>query len=452
MISRFRTPWATVILFASLASFTACKKDKDVNLSVDNQKLDMGTSGGKSRLSISSNGNWNLNGLPDWITASATSGTGDASVELTVDTNATVAARTASLKLELTGHEGVTVTVDQKGLIGWSKELPLFDARKVISRGNEFILAGEKDNKLHFMRVSKSDGKVLSETSFTTSYFSRGWLAGIDTLANGGYVVAANIDDPADASNGNAYLVTFTPNFTAVKQTVIDYGSRMSDRADLIATIEDGIVLTVSSMDNSSYTNRLIKFDFELNRAGTEGYAVNAVNDIKVDQDGAILIAGYANSRSSVYRYDKDLNITGGYNPRVNGRAHAILPVEEGYLLVGTESESGSDQTYCMLLNRDLAPVEGKRFNLVKSGFVSASSIIALKDGGYAISGSRSLNGSSSGFSTRLHPDFTLMNNKEAVIQKSVLLSVSAASVTADGGYLLLGGSTSGITLVQVNP
>ena len=55
---------------------------------------------------------WNLTGLPAWITASAVSGTGNATVTLTTQANNTTAARTASLVVA-TGGKTVKITVNQ---------------------------------------------------------------------------------------------------------------------------------------------------------------------------------------------------------------------------------------------------------------------------------------------------------------------------------------------------
>ncbi|MGN6420003.1 MAG: BACON domain-containing protein [Pseudobacter sp.] len=432
--------------------FIACKKDKDINLAVGQPTVELATAGGKSQLSISSNGEWSLSGLPEWISASVTSGSGDASIELRVDTNATIALRTASLQVQAAGHQGVTVTVNQKGLVEWTKTVPTFGAREFVARNNELVLAGEKNNKLHFMKISKTDGSVISEHSVTTSLIAEGWIAGIDTLAGGGYVIAVNGRDPNNSSNLNTYIATLSAGFVIINQKVIDYGTGFRDYADVIATTRDGFVVSVSSSDNSSFRNKLKKYDFDLRQVGADSYVFNFINDIEVAADGSVIVAGYESGESVVYKYTNALNWVGSYSSEKDGDAQSVLATADGYLVSGVERVGSKNQSYCMLLNTDMQPVGGKKLFIEKEGLIHSASLIALQNGGYALSGSYQLNSQQSGYTVRLKSDLSIMSKKEAVFNSTMLHGVSGTVATADGGYVMVGGAEDGIKVMQVNP
>lgn len=444
--------WTAVLLLTISGIFTACKKDKEINLAVGQSTVDLATDGGKSQISITSNGDWSLSGLPEWISASATSGSGNASIELNIDTNATIALRTASLQVQAAGHQGVTVTVNQKGLVEWTKTIPSFGAREFVARNNELILAGEKNNKLHFMKISRTDGSVISETSVTTSLIAEGWIAAIDTLSGGNYVIAVNGRDPNNSSNLNTLVATLSADFIITKQKVIDNGTNIGDYAHELAKTNTGFVVSVSSSDNSSYRHRLKRYDLDLNQVGADGYVFNFVNDIKVTADGSVIAAGYESSRTTVYKFDNELKFKSGYSADTDGVANSLIITTEGLLVSGFEKISNKDKTYCMLLNMDMEPVDGKKSILENNGYTAPASLITLKDGGYALSGSYHLNGKQSGYTTRLNPDLTLTRNKEAIFNSTLLEGVVGVVATADGGYVMVGGAEDGIKVMQINP
>ena len=108
----------SVLLVALLcATFISCSSSNDDEVSTDLNELNFaGTSGDVVVLSIHSNTNWTISGVPSWLKASSTNGTGNASVTFTTTSaNNSSAERTADIFVQA-GEASKSVLVRQEGL------------------------------------------------------------------------------------------------------------------------------------------------------------------------------------------------------------------------------------------------------------------------------------------------------------------------------------------------
>lgn len=88
-------------------------------ISVSPTSLSFLSAGGSKDIKISCNGDWSISGQPSWCTPSATTGTGDATIQLTVSAN-NDAKRTGSLTITCSGMTK-TVSITQIGS-GWQNQ------------------------------------------------------------------------------------------------------------------------------------------------------------------------------------------------------------------------------------------------------------------------------------------------------------------------------------------
>ncbi len=89
------------------------------HISVSPTSLSFLSAGGSKDIKISCNGDWSISGQPSWCTPSATTGTGDATIQLTVSAN-NDAKRTGSLTITCSGMTK-TVSITQIGS-GWQNQ------------------------------------------------------------------------------------------------------------------------------------------------------------------------------------------------------------------------------------------------------------------------------------------------------------------------------------------
>ena len=71
-------------MFVAVLAFAAYGCRKPVEVSFVNNAFEIGAQGGVLEANLESNGEWNINSVPEWITVSPTSGTGNAALTLTV--------------------------------------------------------------------------------------------------------------------------------------------------------------------------------------------------------------------------------------------------------------------------------------------------------------------------------------------------------------------------------
>lgn len=105
---------AAAILVAGAVLFS-CTKTKVVELSVSPLAVNFEVTGGEQSVSISCNDAWTVAKTADWVTLSATSGEGNATLKITVAENKTVNPRYADVTITA-GELKRTVTVGQLGL------------------------------------------------------------------------------------------------------------------------------------------------------------------------------------------------------------------------------------------------------------------------------------------------------------------------------------------------
>lgn len=104
-------------MFVAVLAFVASGCRKPVEVSFVNNTFEIGAQGGVLEANLESNGEWNINSVPDWITVSPISGTGNAVVKLTVLPNGTEESRICEIKATTKDNTAV-LTVTQAFEVG----------------------------------------------------------------------------------------------------------------------------------------------------------------------------------------------------------------------------------------------------------------------------------------------------------------------------------------------
>lgn len=100
-----------MIMFAAILLLAvACRK---TNVSVNPSMVEFSAEGGTIDVAVTSNGDWTLSECPEWVTASAMTGSGDATLSLTTSQNTTGADRSGRISL-VTEHNSAVIEIAQK--------------------------------------------------------------------------------------------------------------------------------------------------------------------------------------------------------------------------------------------------------------------------------------------------------------------------------------------------
>lgn len=104
------------LLSICILLLSAChKKDAPPSLTADKSAINLGAAAGKEYLQITSNVEWSLSGLPTGVTATPSTGKGDARIELAYPANTAIEAVTATLAISATGVPTVNIAYKQMG-------------------------------------------------------------------------------------------------------------------------------------------------------------------------------------------------------------------------------------------------------------------------------------------------------------------------------------------------
>ena len=96
------------LLFVMIVlTLVGCNKDVNVKLSKINQEFE--AVGGTAEINLESNGAWQVNGCPDWLSISPMSGEGNATLSVTCAANTNSQERTAEIKVSTKNNEAALV-------------------------------------------------------------------------------------------------------------------------------------------------------------------------------------------------------------------------------------------------------------------------------------------------------------------------------------------------------
>ncbi|MFV0269665.1 MAG: BACON domain-containing protein [Draconibacterium sp.] len=94
-----KTQLSILLPFCIIFSFSSCKKEAEPIAYVDleRESLTIAIEGGEETVGLKSNGQWTIEGIPDWLTVNPKSGNGTAEITVTADENRDPEARAVSL-------------------------------------------------------------------------------------------------------------------------------------------------------------------------------------------------------------------------------------------------------------------------------------------------------------------------------------------------------------------
>lgn len=196
----------TAIIQASAGDKTArCEVTvKAYQISVSPASLSFLSAGGSKDLKISCDGSWSISGQPSWCIPSTTTGTGDATIQLTVSAN-NDAKRTGSLTITCSGTTK-TVAITQLGG-GWQNQAFVHKSLYMVFSSPWCGLTSALDEKVH-----QADGQV-GDKYVRVDVNGRGRWDAMD---------ASPIDFPDARKLENLY-------YTATPSGILDYRIRITD-------------------------------------------------------------------------------------------------------------------------------------------------------------------------------------------------------------------------------
>ncbi|MDF2191630.1 BACON domain-containing protein [Paraflavitalea sp. CAU 1676] len=449
--------WKLGLLLTAVGAFTACKKNNDepsskYNLSVNLLSLETITSGGEQELVITSNTDWKLSGLPEWLTTPTTEGNGNATIKLTVAMNAGETARTAALALKATDVQDVAINITQKGLVEKVQQINAANVQRMLLLNDGYLFVTRTDDKYNLIKIAKDGQSVVAQKTLELAGMEITNLSDIDTIPGGGFALALNIKTiETGLSNWSAYLARLSPTFEIVKGMKIDHGIDYTESTQAVAGAKDGIVLVYSRSTTGSFQNSMLKYDFDLNKVNDVPYIFNQVNDLYIAPDESVIVAGVSNSETTLYKLTNDLSFAAAYEGK-NGSASRVLAINGGYLVVGQINKGGTDSDiYCTMLDNNLEAV-GKEWLFDRTKGDRATSIIALSGGGYALSGTITGTSGSKAFTVRLDNNLTPIPGKELVFDVNTISAIAASTPMAGNKYSVFGAAPGKVVLVEMNP
>ncbi len=196
----------TAIIQASAGDKTAkCEVTVTAyQISVSPTSLSFLSTGGSKDIKISCNGDWSISGQSSWCVPSATTGTGDATIQLTVSAN-NDAKRTGSLTITCSGTTK-TVAITQLGG-GWQNQAFVHKSLYMVFSSPWCGLTSALDEKVH-----QADGQV-GDKYVRVDVNGRGRWDAMD---------ASPIDFPDAKKLENLY-------YTATPSGILDYRIRITD-------------------------------------------------------------------------------------------------------------------------------------------------------------------------------------------------------------------------------
>ena len=338
-------------------SVTIIQRAKVFNADTDSKSLTFPAAGGSSTLNVTSNTSWTLSDYPSWITLSATSGNGNATVKVTATENTSADQRTSQMYLTIDGKttktaisltqygksinvsptslaftsssstQNVTVTSDGEWEASTSDswitlspssatgngtlKVNVTENMSVNTRsGSITISMGGKDTTIGVTQGSKSFGLTPSSLTFTDKSGSQ--TVAIET--DGTWNATSNASwisvNPTSASGNSTLLINVTENISSSERTG-SVSVTMGDKTLNISVSQRGKYLTIA--------NSLLEYT---SKGGTIGITVTT-NDTwtAYAENGTSWITLSQTSGSGT----ADIKVVAADNASVNSRTAFIV-------------------------------------------------------------------------------------------------------------------------------
>ena len=259
---------------------------------------DMGSTGGKIAVEISSNDSWTVSaaGSPSWITLDKTSGSGNVSFNITVADNPSVNSRTATVTLATVHEKSVKIIISQ--------------AARYLTVDHQSILFFAKGGDSDDITIS-TDGKY--SITKTGSWFS------ITEKGHGVFVATAQENTEKDAREGSVvikltdlkegtYSITLSVVQTSYGGTFIIDGYGEDKNWDIGASSNVSLTVTGYSSDknwdNSAYNIKVT--------ISVTGYNSDSNWDSKTSSSGNMGTGGYSSDKN----WDSSTSSQGNFSKR----------------------------------------------------------------------------------------------------------------------------------------
>jgi len=190
--------------------FTACRKENKTaaTLSAEKTTVNVGAESGYELLQINSNTDWKITGMPDWLTVSPASGTGDVRIELSFSANTSASERTATLTLADTNATTEPVSI----LLHQAKAPLSISSFTGHAKGGEAItitgsgFSGNLQDNIVTINEKRATVTAMSGTSLTVTV-------------------------PAKAGNGKVSVTVGTQSATSTTDFIYDWVYQVSTLA-----------------------------------------------------------------------------------------------------------------------------------------------------------------------------------------------------------------------------
>lgn len=440
-----------ILFLSAILTVVSCKKEKDKEteppaapkLSSSKADLTAGTDASEQVIEITANMEWTVT-IPaeasEWLSADKMKGNGNASLKFILKRNENQGARTAVVVLKGTGVNDLSVSINQKGLVEWRKILLNYQNSKMVEATDGYVIAGSKQNKIYVYKVSKTDFTTVKEKLFDIPGYIGGFAVDLENLPGGGFVLAAAITENTSGSLRDTYLAQLTDGLEVVKEKIINKGTD-NDGPNAICPTADGYTLAGNTSAYPYIANLDKNFDAKVSQ--TIWLDKKYITDLKVRSNGEIIAAGYIQAgKQYLQRFTATLNEITEYISSQAGIISSIVVDPDNSLIVGGHlvgSDNKSD-IYCGKFDLYLNRVPGQELIHESTGYQYCNSLIPLKGGGYALSGSTAVSGDSFGYSIRVTNELAVIPGKE--VWPDGLFSATCSVPLEDGGYLVTGFGT----------
>jgi hypothetical protein len=239
------------------------------------------------------------------------------------------------------------------------------------------------------------DGKVLWKKNYgimTTVDYG----VDVDALADGGYVIVGNIEDPENGLNVLIIRTDADGNVTWRHEL----GNVDDDSAVAVRELPDGYIMLLGQEDSKGIHSanatlaHLTKFNANGDLVSDEEYKGVTGSSMAVTPDGGVVVAGTKSKQIYAFKADKNGKMVSemAFNPTNAGVSEEgvdISPASDGgYIIAGSQTSDSSKKAIMIKADANLKEQWSKTYGKA-SGYYDmnnlAKAAVRMQDGGYAI-------------------------------------------------------------------
>jgi hypothetical protein len=319
-----RTGYFSVWSTDEVDKYEAKVVQKGKVISIDNTNLAFSDEASTLTVNIKSDGRWTVKNTTDWITVSPTSGSGDASLSVSVAENTGKDERTGTFEVDMAeAVETITVTQSGKYFTVDKSDLAIGSVggtlNITISSNDKWQAAVVDSPDWISLSATEGSGNVDVDVVMADNPSMNDRLATVEFTTNSGYTVAVIVKQAARYLTVSASKLSFFSVASTSAPVTIDTDGKYSitKSGDWMAIAQDGDSFVVSAEENLTGTERSGKVTVALTDLKDETYE----KEIVVCQypRGGLFTTGHYNDDSDYDSGESSADISvGGHDADSN--------------------------------------------------------------------------------------------------------------------------------------